>query len=433
MSYNRRLPSVFYERERREQFESIAWGLSPHSPCTVSGEELARAGFYPTGIDNQVVCAFGGCELFVSDDMANHVGHVHWERFWMSCPMARGYDVPNIYIGPLAPFSGATAYPPSLNLSVSSVIPDIRGYFSDGTCYAYTRVPYGTPPIEEEEEEEQEEDFSGAWLSDLQYPHTAGGYLQDDTVSVSTISQGVFNDNGGDFEWDGDSMVFESSNDASSVVIQYESEEEEEEYNPAQPIPTLTFTARSQETASPAAAAAANTAEEAAIALKPFGIIMETKPVCPSQACSAKRRESFEAHPNLWVHAEKVSPSFMAEAGFTLMPTNDRPMRAQCFHCALHICEWPSDLSEQQVEKMHLELSPECKRAQLRVTPTHPPSSGSTTIDLACVCCLTNRAEVAFLGCGHLAACSPCAYLVSGSSCPLCRKPVVGFIRIFTA
>lgn len=47
-----------------------------------------------------------------------------------------------------------------------------------------------------------------------------------------------------------------------------------------------------------------------------------------------------------------------------------------------------------------------------------------------CVICLTEERQLACLPCGHLCACTPCAY--SLDSCPICRVKVQSFVRIYS-
>ena len=48
-----------------------------------------------------------------------------------------------------------------------------------------------------------------------------------------------------------------------------------------------------------------------------------------------------------------------------------------------------------------------------------------------CVVCLDNKIDVILLECGHVCACSDCASLLS--SCPMCRAPIVRFVKMFFA
>jgi hypothetical protein len=46
-----------------------------------------------------------------------------------------------------------------------------------------------------------------------------------------------------------------------------------------------------------------------------------------------------------------------------------------------------------------------------------------------CVLCLTEEKRLACIPCGHLATCVPCAH--SLRSCPICRRQIDAFVRIY--
>lgn len=46
-----------------------------------------------------------------------------------------------------------------------------------------------------------------------------------------------------------------------------------------------------------------------------------------------------------------------------------------------------------------------------------------------CVLCLTEEKRLACIPCGHLATCVPCGH--SLRSCPICRREIEAFVRIF--
>ena len=46
-----------------------------------------------------------------------------------------------------------------------------------------------------------------------------------------------------------------------------------------------------------------------------------------------------------------------------------------------------------------------------------------------CVLCLTEEKRLACIPCGHLATCVPCGH--SLRSCPICRREIEAFVRIY--
>ena len=50
----------------------------------------------------------------------------------------------------------------------------------------------------------------------------------------------------------------------------------------------------------------------------------------------------------------------------------------------------------------------------------------------ACAICLSKKAEVAFINCGHMISCEECANKLKRGKCPVCRKKILKVLKIYT-
>jgi len=57
------------------------------------------------------------------------------------------------------------------------------------------------------------------------------------------------------------------------------------------------------------------------------------------------------------------------------------------------------------------------------------PEENSSSLENLCVLCLEDEKRLACIPCGHLATCVPCGH--SLRSCPICRRGIDAFVRIF--
>ena len=62
-------------------------------------------------------------------------------------------------------------------------------------------------------------------------------------------------------------------------------------------------------------------------------------------------------------------------------------------------------------------------------TTTDEQQSDTTPSNL-CVLCLEEEKRIACIPCGHLTTCAPCSH--SLRSCPICRREIEAFVRIYT-
>lgn len=50
----------------------------------------------------------------------------------------------------------------------------------------------------------------------------------------------------------------------------------------------------------------------------------------------------------------------------------------------------------------------------------------------ACAICLSKKANVAFINCGHMVSCEECANKLKRGKCPICRKKILKILKIYT-
>lgn len=50
----------------------------------------------------------------------------------------------------------------------------------------------------------------------------------------------------------------------------------------------------------------------------------------------------------------------------------------------------------------------------------------------ACAICLSKKADVAFINCGHMISCGECANKLKNGRCPVCRKKILKVLKIYT-
>ncbi len=50
----------------------------------------------------------------------------------------------------------------------------------------------------------------------------------------------------------------------------------------------------------------------------------------------------------------------------------------------------------------------------------------------ACTICLSKKADVAFINCGHMISCGECANKLKNGRCPVCRKKILKVLKIYT-
>ena len=78
---------------------------------------------------------------------------------------------------------------------------------------------------------------------------------------------------------------------------------------------------------------------------------------------------------------------------------------------------------------------PECESPAPIPRGTERPTSPAASPEDACVVCMTNRKNFAYVPCGHLCVCSSCAEMetsCSGGRCPICRAQAEKLLRIYS-
>ena len=66
------------------------------------------------------------------------------------------------------------------------------------------------------------------------------------------------------------------------------------------------------------------------------------------------------------------------------------------------------------------------------LTGKNDDAATSVATALQCVVCMTNERSMVCVPCGHRCLCDACGkHEVTGDKCPMCRKQVMMFIRVF--
>lgn len=50
----------------------------------------------------------------------------------------------------------------------------------------------------------------------------------------------------------------------------------------------------------------------------------------------------------------------------------------------------------------------------------------------ACSICLSKKADIAFINCGHMISCEECATKLRYGKCPICRKKILKILKIYS-
>lgn len=427
-----------------EAYRSLMFAALPHDRFANISGDLAKYGFVPVGYSRRrVVCVF--CqEVFVPDDFlvegvrGPDVRTGHLDKCWTICPFVRGYYTPNVP----SPPGTEQPYPFSLHHSQlnhpltqyviqrfnPSLFADLPDSFdlSDGERAAEAELAAGFAadgyPVDSEEEvnnevEEQEQEEP----EDNVYMDSDAPESEEDTDPASDDFEEEESEPR-DLNAPAFTQVFYLKDQTSSGRLDYARDE-----SLSAPLPDAPEDVMARE----------------------LGIIRGLSAIWGSLYSYKKRKESFEpreSEPRTplnphgapivspWQHSDRVSGEFMARNGFILQPERRRyPLRCRCVQCGVFICDWPEDLTEDDVRHIHVTLSPKCKLAQLHRLDNTVKDQGQNTdnnTNLTCVCCLSNRSEIVFLGCGHLVSCAPCATQVD--HCPVCRRPIGGYVKVFT-
>jgi len=59
------------------------------------------------------------------------------------------------------------------------------------------------------------------------------------------------------------------------------------------------------------------------------------------------------------------------------------------------------------------------------------PAKNKDNAQKDCIICEERPVDVALLECGHMSFCSKCADNLVGKECPMCRKIVVRYLKIY--
>ena len=65
--------------------------------------------------------------------------------------------------------------------------------------------------------------------------------------------------------------------------------------------------------------------------------------------------------------------------------------------------------------------------------PSEKPMKKPRTEEKACVICFDRQIDSAFVPCGHLVSCLPCAWKFDGKQCPMCKQHVAMVLKTYSA
>jgi baculoviral IAP repeat-containing protein 7/8 len=165
-------------------------------------------------------------------------------------------------------------------------------------------------------------------------------------------------------------------------------------------------------------------------------------PRYPSFKLLQDRLRTFDT----WPIQLRQRPEELAAAGFYYSGKGDVTI---CHHCGIHIHLWEV---EDDVIEQHLRWSEELKNTcrYIQVTKDllgdreEPKTSIEHTVrksdnkkqskevecsDYLCTVCLSNKLEVLYQPCRHIASCVSCA--LNLKDCPVCRTKIESFIHVF--
>lgn len=72
----------------------------------------------------------------------------------------------------------------------------------------------------------------------------------------------------------------------------------------------------------------------------------------------------------------------------------------------------------------------ECEAKITKQTNNTDDRTEQSTPDNPCLLCFSEEKQLACLPCGHLSTCVACGHSVK--SCPICRREIEAFVRIYT-
>lgn len=186
-------------------------------------------------------------------------------------------------------------------------------------------------------------------------------------------------------------------------------------------------------------------------------------PEHPEYAIEAVRLRSYEDWPKMM----KQNPQQLTDAGFFYTSKGDR---VKCFSCGVGLRDWDENdepweqhaLWHSTCEYLKLVKGPAFiasvleaakkrkqeaseakavasegsaveKKTSVETAPEPPKreheGGSDKKCDLLCKICYSNEYDTAFLPCGHVTACTKCAYTVT--KCPMCREPFERVVRVY--
>ena len=97
-------------------------------------------------------------------------------------------------------------------------------------------------------------------------------------------------------------------------------------------------------------------------------------------------------------------------------------------------CDWALSLSDPSDGLMlFIDYARVHYKKETAAQRPDPPHKKTRTAENLCIICFDRHINSAFVPCGHLVSCLPCAWKFDGKPCPMCKQHVAMILKTYSA